>query len=221
MTRHGQAVDVAPPIPTTSYTGVRERLEDIFDLGAALTREGLVLGSNVRECEVGPGASLGRPRALRSFRWEPANRLTGVVVNGSATVGGAPWTFLNSATVGTTRMLVLTALSAGWAFRYDAPVTQKPPEPFPAVARALRTELVRRQVDLANWDEDDGDRPNEKAFDDALAFIELIPPAVPPPSLYVSGDAEVGFSGCGTTASSKLLFAATARSDMRPGLVEI
>jgi hypothetical protein len=149
----------------------------------------------------------------------------------NATVGSNTWTFVSNATVGSNTWTFVSNATVGntGAFVDSVTVGSNTPADTPAVATtsqrdnfsSLRAELVARRADLANWDEDDGDRPNEEAFDDAQAFIGLIPSDVPLPSPYVSGDAEVGFGwGCGMTASLKLLFEATARSAMRPDLVE-
>ena len=60
--------------------------------------------------------------------------------------------------------------------------------------RRLSTELDARHAALVDWDAEAGDPPNDRAFHDALDFLRLIPIGVPDPSIYVSGDAEVGFS---------------------------
>jgi hypothetical protein len=223
-----------PRIPVGSYTGIGERLEDvfisedIFELGAAPQREVLEFGaalieSRIAERKPAPRTLLPSRRQARSF-WGAENRVR-VTVSGSATASGTAvtffnniiavstaWTSVNTAIVGTagtffnnvmagnaTGMVFSSATLETEVFHYEIPAAQ--PITFPATAAlppanfgSLRTELIKRQADLASWDEDDGDRPNEKAFDDAKAFIGRIPADVPLPSLYVSGDAEVGFS---------------------------
>jgi hypothetical protein len=105
----------------------------------------------------------------------------------NATVGSITGTFVSDATVGSiTGTFVSNATGANTAT--VATTSQRDH------ISSLRAELLALRADLANWDEEDGKRPNEEAFDDAHAFIELIPSGVPLPSLYVSGDAEVGLS---------------------------
>lgn len=60
--------------------------------------------------------------------------------------------------------------------------------------QGLREQLSIRRAALNQWNEEDGDSPSDQAFDDAEAFLDLIPARVPQPSVYASGDAEVGFS---------------------------
>jgi hypothetical protein len=58
----------------------------------------------------------------------------------------------------------------------------------------LTAELAVRRSEVALWTIDDGDTPNDDAFFDAEAFLSFIPLSAPEPSIYVSGDAEVGYS---------------------------
>lgn len=58
----------------------------------------------------------------------------------------------------------------------------------------LRAELDLACEAAAAIDEDEGVPPSKEAFRDAAAFIELLPTSVPLPSVYASGDAEVGFT---------------------------
>jgi hypothetical protein len=58
---------------------------------------------------------------------------------------------------------------------------------------ALRAELADLRATMAQWDEADGDRPPVAAFDDAGAFLGMLPEVRIPPSPYASGDAEVGY----------------------------
>lgn len=64
----------------------------------------------------------------------------------------------------------------------------------PPARQELLAELLAKQMTLPAWDPDDGDPPNKQAFHDARAFVEQLPRRTPNPSLFVSGDAEVGFS---------------------------
>lgn len=59
---------------------------------------------------------------------------------------------------------------------------------------AIRADLDRARVSAAAITEEDGTPPPEEAFREAEAFVKLLPPVVPRPSVYASGDAEVGFS---------------------------
>jgi len=94
--------------------------------------------------------------------------------------------------------------------------------------RDSRSDL-RAQLDLAleaagSIDEDEGTPPSKAAFRDAAAFIELLPASTPLPSVYASGDAEVGFTWSGPGRFLEVAFRgdgylrwAAAFGEHRPG----
>lgn len=58
----------------------------------------------------------------------------------------------------------------------------------------LFAELDRAKEDAEAITAEEGRRPPDEAFRDASAFIELLPPDLPAPSIWASGDGEVGFT---------------------------
>lgn len=72
--------------------------------------------------------------------------------------------------------------------------------------RRLAELLSVRQNMTRHWTAEDGIVPNSLAFRDAATFITLIPPLAPEPSIFVSGDGEVGFSWSLTDAFVEVAF---------------
>lgn len=64
----------------------------------------------------------------------------------------------------------------------------------PDLREQLRLALERARESAERLEDDEGERPSEQAFRDAAAFIERLPPRTAKPSVWASGDAEVGFS---------------------------
>lgn len=63
---------------------------------------------------------------------------------------------------------------------------------------AIRTNLDLARESAEAIDAEEGEAPSIEAFRDAEAFVDLLPPMVSPPSVYASGDAEVGFTWSGS-----------------------
>lgn len=88
----------------------------------------------------------------------------------------------------------------------------------------LRAELDLAHEAAGSIDEDEGTPPSKAAFRDAAAFIELLPASMPLPSVYASGDAEVGFTWSGPGRFLEVAFRgdgylrwAAAFGEHRPG----
>jgi hypothetical protein len=64
----------------------------------------------------------------------------------------------------------------------------------PDLRDKLRRALERARESAERIEEDEGEKPSPRAFRDAEAFIDLLPPRIAEPSVWASGDAEVGFT---------------------------
>ena len=153
--------------------------------------------------------------------WGAANSVTRIIASGSTTFGNVATTFVSNVTRADTAVTIVNNMTASsttgivgrsatlWSTasvtlpsstQIAASIDAHADTPAAAATShrhnfsSLLAELLARRADLANWYQSDGDRPSEGAFGDAETFIGLIPSGAPLPSLYVSGDAEVGFS---------------------------
>jgi hypothetical protein len=104
---------------------------------------------------------------------------------------GQPWSavFCKNEVFST---LVETLLDPAWPSCGVGLLTLRPE--LDGRTNRLAAELSARRDEVQHWDSNEGDAPNDDAFRDAEAFITLIPVGVEEPSIYASGDAEVGFS---------------------------
>jgi hypothetical protein len=64
----------------------------------------------------------------------------------------------------------------------------------PDLRDRLRRALERARESADRIDEEEGEKPSPRAFREAEAFIDLLPPRIVEPSVWASGDAEVGFT---------------------------
>jgi|GEM_PF-4573415 len=64
----------------------------------------------------------------------------------------------------------------------------------PDLRDKLRRALERARESAERIEEDEGEKPTPRAFREAEAFIDLLPPRIVEPSVWASGDAEVGFT---------------------------
>jgi hypothetical protein len=58
----------------------------------------------------------------------------------------------------------------------------------------LAMDLLMRRAEVASWAADDGEPPTRAAFDDAQDFLTFLHTVPRKPSIYASGDAEVGYN---------------------------
>lgn len=79
--------------------------------------------------------------------------------------------------------------------RYRAPlVSGMRSRTRPDLREELRLALERARESADRLEDDEDERPSEQAFRDAAAFIERLPPRTEKPSVWASGDAEVGLT---------------------------
>jgi len=69
----------------------------------------------------------------------------------------------------------------------------------------LRRDLDQAKESAEHIEPDEGERPTDAAFRAASFFIDLLPPKLPRPAVWASGDGEVGFTWSKRTGAAGFL----------------